>query len=50
MKTDNMIQVLVNWLLLLTAPLWVIPLLIYLLLRDREFIKIMLKGEKSIID
>lgn len=42
-------RVLVNWFLLLSSPLWVIPCLVYLALDD-GFREVFIDGSKSLFD
>jgi len=46
----NILNVLLNWAVLLTAPFWIVPFLIYMLFHDGLFIKTFIKGQLLFID
>lgn len=45
-KSDRIIQLIVNWILILTSPLWIIPATIYFCRYDLK--KIFIEGNESI--
>lgn len=44
--SDRIIQFIVNWALLISSPLWIIPINIYFTIRDQDFKEIFITGEK----
>ena len=47
--SDRIIQLIVNWFALLTAPIWVIPASIYTAIVDRCLLDVYVTGKKSFV-
>lgn len=37
--------VIINWLALLTSPIWILPCLLYTIIREQEFFKYLVRGD-----
>lgn len=48
--SDRVIQLLVNWALVLTSPFFVIPVTIYFMIRDKDIKQILMTGEKALLE
>jgi ABC-type glycerol-3-phosphate transport system permease component len=48
--SDREIQLLINWGIFLAAPVIILPWLIYDLIKTKQFVKILVKGDVSIAD
>lgn len=47
-KSDCVIQLIVNWIVFITSPIWVIPFFIYFTIRDSDARSVFIDGTKSI--
>jgi len=47
-KSDQVIQLIVNWIVFITSPIWVMPFFIYFTIRDSDVKNIFIDGNKSI--
>ena len=47
-KSDCVIQLIVNWIVFITSPIWVMPFFIYFTIRDSDARSVFIDGTKSI--
>lgn len=47
-KSDQVIQLIVNWIVFITSPIWVMPFFIYFTIRDSDVRSVFIDGTKSI--
>lgn len=48
-RSDLVIQLVVNWIIFITSPIWVIPFFIYFTIRDNDVKSVFIIGDKSIL-
>ena len=47
-KSDCVIQLIVNWIVFITSPIWVMPFFMYFTIRDSDARSVFIDGTKSI--
>ena len=48
MKAENIFQIIINWIVLITAPIWIIPFCLYEVHKSHGLDQVFLEGKKSI--